>query len=81
MPYCSECGRLVAEYARRERAYLQAAGTLKKLETSAVVPFMASRLLADEARLDAELAKRELERHMREHSDKRSVAGRDGSEN
>jgi len=67
MPDCAECNRLMAECERRDREYKEALAALKSLEASPAPVFMSSRLMADEAKLDAELARRKLDRHRKQH--------------
>lgn len=66
---CAECDRLLAEYERLEQAYATAVNVLNSsAETANVSEYMRLRAAADEARLDSEVARLQLEQHKRVHS-------------
>jgi len=66
---CSECNRLLAEYERLEADYAMAIQTLGARRDIAVASeYLRLRTAADEARVDCEVARLELEQHKRIHS-------------
>jgi hypothetical protein len=66
---CGECNRLRLEYERLERAYASAIDTLTTRSAIApVAEYIRLRTFADEARLDSEVARLELEQHKRIHA-------------
>jgi len=69
MPDCVECRRLIEECTRREREYVKAVAALTAEETQAA-DFMSFRVIAEEARVDTEFARLELQHHLRRHSQK-----------
>jgi hypothetical protein len=61
---CVECDRLRAEYERLLLAYASAVNLLSSRSgTAAAFEYMRLRAGADEARIDSEIARLELERH------------------
>lgn len=65
---CMECARLLVEYEVLDGQYASAVNSLAaRRETASAPEFTKLRVAADEARLDAELARLELERHQRVH--------------
>jgi hypothetical protein len=64
---CSECDRREAEYARLEQACARAVNTLNSsMGTLLPTPeYMCLRAAAEEARIDSEVARIELEQHKR----------------
>ncbi len=66
---CLECARLLAEYEKLESDYgtaIQALGS--KRDTGVASEYIRLRTAADEARIDCELARLELEQHKRVHA-------------
>jgi hypothetical protein len=64
---CLECSRLTAEYDRLHLAYKTAFNAMIAGGTVPDSDFPKLRLSADEARLESELARLELERHQQIH--------------
>jgi len=66
---CSECDRMLAEYERLEGDYATAIQTLgARRDTAIASEYIRLRTAADEARIDCEVARLELERHKRIHA-------------
>jgi hypothetical protein len=66
---CGQCDRLRLEYERLERAYAAAIDTLTtRSDTAPAAEYIRLRTFADDARLDSEVARLELEKHKRIHS-------------
>jgi GH24 family phage-related lysozyme (muramidase) len=66
---CSRCSALEAEFERRERAYAFAYGVLTScVGITRAFEYNNLKATADEARIDLEIATRELERHKRVHA-------------
>ena len=66
---CDECDRLRAEHERLERAYASAIEVLAaRSGISSAAEYTKLRAVADEARIDSEGSRLELERHKRIHS-------------
>jgi len=63
---CSECNRLTDEFGRLERAYATAVGVLTA--SAHADEYARLRVAADEARIDSEVARLELEQHKRKHA-------------
>lgn len=65
---CHECNRLLVEYERLENLYVVAVNALNaRSETARASEYIKLRAAADEARMDAELARLELEQHQQIH--------------
>ena len=65
---CPECDRLLAEYERLEGDYATAIQTLGARRSRAVASeYIRLRTADDEARVDCEVARLELEQHKRIH--------------
>ena len=65
---CSERIRLTAGFDRLERAYAAALGILSaSARTAPAYAYNALRVAADQARLDSEVARLELEQHKQSH--------------
>jgi hypothetical protein len=64
---CPECDRLTAEYRRLEQEYASAVNLLNAPIASEVREYIKLRAAADEARIDAEIARLELEKHKGVH--------------
>lgn len=66
---CSHCDRLQREFDRAERVYARAYGVFT---SSALTPraseYNRLKAIADEARIDSEVARLELEQHTRIHA-------------
>ena len=66
---CAECTRRLAEFERLERAYADAINTLTvRSETALPSEYTRLRRLANEARLNAEMARLDLIKHKWLHS-------------
>jgi len=66
---CTECICLQKEFDRRERAYAHAYGVLTSVsETARAHEYSRLRGIADEARIDSEVARLELEQHQKSHA-------------
>ena len=66
---CPECDRLLAAYERLEGDYATAIQTLgSRRDTAAAPEYIRLRTAADEARIDCEVARLEMEQHKRVHS-------------
>lgn len=69
MTDCLTCEQLTAEFERLERRYAEAKGYLTNIAKTAVADrYNRARMQADEARLEYEVARIELERHQRTHT-------------
>lgn len=67
---CPECDRLITEYERLESGYATALQRLDDLRDTVVASeYIRLRTAADEAGIDCEIARLELERHRRIHGD------------
>lgn len=65
---CAECDALTHALDTFEREYANASGWLNDMQVSQdSVKYMRMRQLADDARVDYEVARIELERHQRAH--------------
>jgi hypothetical protein len=65
---CAVCDRLSAHSARLERAHADVIKTLSdRIETLSAREYMRLRASADDARIDSEIARTELEHHKRIH--------------
>jgi hypothetical protein len=65
---CSQCLFLTTEYESLERAYAAAVTELNTgIKSAPVEEYRRLRKRADESRLDAEVARLELEKHRRSH--------------
>ena len=66
---CSECDRLRSEHERLKRAYASAINILTaRFDITPAAEYIRLRAIADEARIDSEVARLELEQHKRIHS-------------
>jgi hypothetical protein len=66
---CPECDRLLAHYERLEGVYAIAIQTLgARRDSSLVSEYIRLRTAADEARVDCEVVRLELEQHKRVHA-------------
>src|ERR1700733_3386735 len=66
---CPQCTRLTADLDRLERAYAAALGVLTaRAHIARGNEYNALRIAADEARIDSEVARLELEQHKRKHA-------------
>jgi hypothetical protein len=66
---CPECKRLTAEFERLERASATAIGMLRaSAHTARANEYSRLRIAADEARVDSEVARLELEQHKRRYA-------------
>jgi hypothetical protein len=66
---CSECIRLTAGFDRLERAYAAKVGILTaSAHTAQANEYTTLKVAADEARIDSEVARLELEQHKRKHA-------------
>jgi hypothetical protein len=65
---CAKCSLLLAEYARRYGTYRAAFNALaERVEAAPIAEYNVLRIARDDARIDSELARVELERHQQEH--------------
>jgi len=64
---CEDCTRLRAEHDFRNRAYITAHVATDAAHWGLVKEFLRLRVVSNEAWLDAEIARLELERHQRRH--------------
>jgi hypothetical protein len=68
MGECGQCDRLRSEYERLERAYAFAINNLAaRSGTAPLTEYTRLRVIADEARIDSEVARLELEKDKRIH--------------
>lgn len=66
---CPECARLLDEYETLERAHATAVGRVAaSAQSDNAREYQRLRARADEARLDSEVARLELEQHRRRHA-------------
>jgi len=66
---CLECDRLLAEYEKLETDYATTVQTLgARRDIASASEYIRLRTAADEARIDCEVARLELEQHKRIHA-------------
>ena len=71
---CGECSRLLAEEARLNRAHTVAFDKMLAASHLSSTEFFLAKATNDEARLDAEVSRLEVEQHKRIHSRARLAA-------
>jgi len=65
---CPECSRLAADYRRLNQAYTVAFDAMLAASKVPASDFIKVRIAADDARIDSELARVELEQHKQIHA-------------